>query len=169
MAARVKAKFIEPMLLLRTDRLPEGAEWAYEIKLDGYRSVAVKSGGTVQLRSRNDNDFTASIPAILQGLVGLPRETVIDGEVVAFDEDGRPSFNVLQNLGTRPETPLAFFVFDVMILSGRDVMREPLAVRRELLEAKVLPKLTAPVRYMAPLAASLDVLIQSVKAQGRSS
>jgi len=52
-----KAKFIEPMLLLRTDKLPEGPEWLVELKLDGYRSLAIKSAGKVQLRSRNDNDF----------------------------------------------------------------------------------------------------------------
>jgi DNA ligase D-like protein (predicted ligase) len=166
MAARVKAKFIEPMLLLRTDRLPEGEEWAYEIKWDGYRSIAIKSAGKVHLRSRNDHDFSAKYPAIVDGLAGLPADTVIDGEVVALDEEGRPSFSVLQNLGTRTDTPLAFFVFDVMILNGRDVTGEPLSARRKLLETKVLPKLKAPVRYMPPLDEPLDVLIQAVKTQG---
>jgi bifunctional non-homologous end joining protein LigD len=55
----MKARFIEPMLLLRTERLPEGYPWQYELKLDGYRAIAIKSGGSVQLRSRNDNDFTS--------------------------------------------------------------------------------------------------------------
>jgi DNA ligase D-like protein (predicted ligase) len=166
MAVRVKAKFIEPMLLLRTDRLPEGEAWAYEIKWDGYRAIAFKTGGTVHLRSRNDNDFTSKYPAIVDGLAGLPADTVIDGEVVAFDAEGRPSFNVLQNLGTRPDTPLAFFVFDVMLLNGRDVTGEPLSARRKLLETKVLPKLRAPVRYMPPLGEPLDVLIHAVKTHG---
>ena len=61
---------------------------------------------------------------------------------------------------------MLYFVFDVMILAGRDVMQEPLEARRELLEKKILPKLTEPVRYAAPLDASLPVLIESVKAQG---
>ena len=54
---KAKAAFIEPMLLLRAGALPEAAEWLYELKLDGYRALAINSAGRVQLRSRNDNDF----------------------------------------------------------------------------------------------------------------
>lgn len=85
MATRGKAAFVPPMLLLRTNRLPQGDEWQYELKYDGYRAIAFKSAGTVHLRSRNDNDFNSSYPALVRALAGLPNETVIDGEVVAFD------------------------------------------------------------------------------------
>jgi bifunctional non-homologous end joining protein LigD len=95
----------------------------------------------------------------------LPDETVIDGEVIALDEDGRPSFSVLQNYGSA-KAPVVYFVFDVMMLAGQDVMNQPLTERRRLLERKVLPRLTDPVRYAGPLAATLPVLIESVKAQG---
>jgi ATP-dependent DNA ligase len=81
------------------------------------------------------------------------------------DDDGRPSFNALQNYGSAP-APVIYYVFDVIVLSGRDVMREPLEKRRELLEEKVLPKLSEPVRYATSLDAALPVLVQSVKAQG---
>ena len=153
------------MLLLRTEKLPEGPNWSYELKFDGYRALAIKSGGRVQLRSRNDNDFTARYSGIADALSGLPDDTVIDGEVVALDANGKPSFNMLQNYGSAG-APLHFFVFDLIVLNGKDVMAEPLAKRRELLEKRVLPKLSDPVRYSPEFKASLKELIQSVKAQG---
>jgi bifunctional non-homologous end joining protein LigD len=80
------AKFIEPMLLLRTDALPDdAARWAYELKLDGYRAIAFKAGKKIHLRSRNDNDFSLRYPAVVKGLAKLPDETVIDGEIIALD------------------------------------------------------------------------------------
>ena len=153
------------MLLLRTDRLPEGATWQYEIKLDGYRAIAFKSGGRVQLRSRNDKDFGGKYPAIVKALSAMPDETVIDGEVVALDPAGRPSFNALQNYGSSA-IPLFYYVFDVLILAGEDITSEPLARRRELLQTQVLSKLDEPIRESPILDASLPDLIRSVKAQG---
>jgi len=88
------------MLLMRTDALPDSPQWLYELKLDGYRAIAFKRDGAVHLRSRNDNDFSARYPAVVKALAKLPDDTVIDGEVVAFDQEGRPSFNALQNYGS---------------------------------------------------------------------
>jgi DNA ligase D-like protein (predicted ligase) len=166
MPARVKARFVKPMLLLSTDRLPDDpAKWEYQLKLDGYRAIAFKTGNTLHLRSRNDNDFRSRYPAVLRGLAKLPDETVVDGEIVALDGEGRPSFNALQNsLGS--ETPVVYYVFDVIVLSGRDVSAETLTARRELLERKVLPTLAEPVRYTGILEASLRDLIHAVKTQG---
>ena len=153
------------MLLLRTEKLPEGLDLQYEIKFDGYRALAMKSGGKVQLRSRNDNDFNVRYPGIVKALAPMPDETIIDGEVVALDKDGKPSFNTLQNYGSAG-APLHFYIFDLLILEGRDVMGEPLVKRRELLEKHVLPTLTEPIRYSPVLEAKLEDLIRSVKAQG---
>ncbi len=161
----LRAAFIEPMLLLRTEALPEGAGWLYELKLDGYRALAIKDGERLQLRSRNDNDFTARYAAIAKALENLPDQTVIDGEVVAVDESGRPSFNILQNYGSSKAT-LIYYVFDVLILGGRDVMGVPLGARRELLEQRILPRLGEPIRYSPELKAGLADLIVSVRAQG---
>src|SRR5580704_16417232 len=116
MKAKIKAGFIPPMLLLRTERLPEGPDWLYELKLDGYRALAIKAGGKVQLRSRNDKDFNARYPGLAKPLGSMPDETVLDGEVVALDESGRPSFNALQNRGHGE--PLHFFIFDLLVLKG---------------------------------------------------
>ena len=153
------------MLLLRTEKLPEGPDLLYEIKFDGYRALAIKSGGKVQLRSRNDNDFSVRYPGIVKALAPMPDETVIDGEVVALDKDGRPSFNKLQN-HVSAGAPLHFYIFDLLIFEGRDVMGEPLVKRREMLEEHVLPKLAEPIRYSPVLEAKLEDLIRSVKAQG---
>ena len=153
------------MLPLRTEKLPEGKDWLYELKFDGYRALAMKSAGRVRLRSRNDNDFNARYPGIVDALAGLPEDTIIDREVVALDADGKPSFNMLQNYGSAG-APLHFFVFVLLVLNGKDVMDEPLVKRRELLEKRVLPKLSEPVRYSPEIKASLKDLIQSVKAQG---
>ena len=152
------------MLLLRTEKLPEGPDWLHELKFDGYRALAIKTGGTLKLRSRNDKDFNARYPIIVKALASMPDDTVIDGEVVALDPEGRPSFNLLQNYGSAG-APLHFFVFDVVILGGKDVLGEPLVKRRELLEKHVLPKLDEPIRYSPILKGRLKDLIHSVKAQ----
>src|SRR5262245_13596033 len=115
MTSAVKARFFEPMLLLRTEQLPDDPlRWEYQLKLDGYRAIAFKTGGRVHLRSRNDHDFGRRYPGVARGLASLPDETVIDGELVAFDEEGRPSFNALQN-GASTATVI-YFVFDALML-----------------------------------------------------
>jgi len=159
-----KAAFIEPMLLLRADTLPEGDAWQYELKFDGYRALAIKTGGTIQLRSRNDHDFSRRYPTIARAFSPLPNETVVDGEVVALDASGKPSFNILQNHAAG--AALHCFVFDVLILSGRDVMGEPLTKRRELMDRFICPKLAEPIRYSPLLDARLSDLVHSVKVQG---
>jgi bifunctional non-homologous end joining protein LigD len=139
----LKARFFKPMLLQRVQSLPEGPNWAYEVKLDGYRALAIKSNSKVLLRSRNNRDFNAKYPGIVRALAALPDETVIDGEVVALDDTGRPSFNALQNVESS-KLAVVYYVFDVLILAGRSVMPEPLSERRDLLSRQVLPKLGGP-------------------------
>lgn len=134
-------------------------------KNHGYRAIAFKSGGSVQLRSRNDKDFGGKYPALVKALSAMPDETVIDGEVVALDPAGRPSFNTLQNYGSSA-IPLFYYVFDVLILAGEDITSEPLVRRRELLQTQVLSKLDEPIRESPILDASLPDLIRSVRAQG---
>ena len=153
------------MLLFRSETLPEGPEWVYELKLDGYRAIAIKSGGKVRLRSRNNNDFTAKYPTIVKALAALPDEAVIDGELVAFDASGRPSFNALQNRGSG-SAPLFYYIFDVLVLAGRRLTGEPLEVRREVLLTKVLPKFKEPIRHAPALEGSLRALLKAVRAHG---
>jgi len=161
--SKISARFIEPMLLHRAERLPEGGLWIYELKLDGFRAEAIKSAGRVHLRSRSDKDFNTRYPAIVQALAPMPEDTVIDGEIVAVDESGRPSFSALQNYGS--STRLLYYVFDVMILAGKDVMTEPLTARREMLQEHVLTNLGESIRESQQFEAGLPELIHSVKSQ----
>jgi len=152
------------MLLQPSAMLPEGAQWTYELKLDGYRAIAFKSDGKVHLRSRNDNDFNQKYPSIVRGLASLPDETIIDGEVVGLDATGKPSFNALQNSAS--SVPLVYYVFDVLMLKGRDLRSESLSVRRRVLAQEVLPKLTEPIREAPTFDFPLADLIAAVKVQG---
>jgi ATP-dependent DNA ligase len=141
---QTNTKFVEPMLLLPAETLPEGPCWTYELKLEGFRALGIKTGGAVRLRSRNDKDFNGKYPGIARALAAMPDETVIDGEVVALDPDGRPSFNALQN-GSAQAT-IVYYMFDVLVLGSPNVMGEPLATRRDLLSREVLLRLADPIR-----------------------
>jgi ATP-dependent DNA ligase len=94
---KFRAGFIEPMLCLAVKELPEGPGWEYELKLDGYRAIGLKSEGHARLFSRNGRDFSRRFPNVTRALEALPDETLIDGEIVAVDKNGRPSFSSLQN------------------------------------------------------------------------
>ncbi len=100
--------------------LPEGPNWLYELKFDGYRALAFKSYGVAHLRSRNNKSVDSKYPAIMQALARLPDETVIDGEIVALDESSRPSFSALQNGSATAH--LCYYVFDVLVTTGRNVL-----------------------------------------------
>src|SRR5436853_7497081 len=93
-----RPRFIEPMECKRVLRLPEGDNWLYEIKQDGYRIVSVIDGNTSLLYSMSGLDYTAKYPHVAEVLKWLKlRAAVFDGEVVALDASGRPSFQELQN------------------------------------------------------------------------
>jgi len=113
-------------------KLPTADKWVFEIKFDGYRAIAVKSGNNVSLLSRRRKSFNAQYPAILEALTGMPDESVIDGEIVALDDSGRPNFNLLQNYRSE-SSRIRYFVFDLLCYKGRDTTQLPLIERRELL------------------------------------
>src|SRR5271155_4141431 len=131
-AERVSACFIEPMLCRAVEKLPEGPGWQYEVKLDGYRAIAVRTKTSVELWSRNKRDFSRRFPKIARALEALPVETVLDGEIIAVNGDGRPSFGSLQNFG-EGAAAILFYSFDAPVLAGGDLRSKPLATRREML------------------------------------
>jgi bifunctional non-homologous end joining protein LigD len=126
------AAFVEPMECLAVPKLPDAANWVWEIKIDGYRAIAVKSG-RVNLYSRTKKSFNSKFPYIADALASLPSGTVVDGELVAIDENGRPNFNLLQNFRAGAGR-IQFYVFDLLCLRNRDTTKLPLIERRELLK-----------------------------------
>jgi DNA ligase D-like protein (predicted ligase) len=126
--------FIPPMAATTVQALPEGEEWVYELKLDGYRALILKSGERVQIRSRNDKDLTAAYPRVAAAARQLRADTaVLDGEIVAVDNGGRPSFQALQNRGSHPDHTIVFYAFDLLHLDGADLATLPLEERKQRL------------------------------------
>jgi len=91
------ASFVEPMKCLSVVSLPEGSQWLWEIKLDGYRALAVKSGRDLTLFSRRQKSLNRKVTYIVERLAELSDGTVVDGELVAIDDSGRPVYRLLQN------------------------------------------------------------------------
>jgi bifunctional non-homologous end joining protein LigD len=156
-----KAEFIEPMECALVPKLPEGSDWTYEVKLDGYRAIGVKSDRETILYSRNHKNFNKRFPQIAQALADLPDETVIDGEVVALDESGRPDFHRLQL--TAEASRIHYFVFDLLILKGRDLTSLPLSERRKLLKSINFP--SGRIRISEQLDISADQMLDAVRDQ----
>jgi ATP-dependent DNA ligase len=130
------AGFIATMDCLPVSRLPEGPEWSYEIKLDGYRLETVRSAGRTTLYSRRQNVLNHKFPYIATALKDLPDDTVIDGELVALGPDGRPDFNLLQNFRSA-ESRIIYFAFDILIHRQRNLTQLPLSERRAILSSVI--------------------------------
>ena len=146
------------------DRLPEGDEWIYEVKFDGYRAEVIKNGDTLQLRSRNDKDLTATYPGVRDaGLRLRARSAVVDGEVVAIDANGHPSFQALQHRGAHPGHTVVFFAFDLLHLDGEDLVGRPLNERRALLDRVVG---ASGILLSEPLRGSAQHVIDAVRSLG---
>jgi bifunctional non-homologous end joining protein LigD len=118
-------------MLASTGTVEEGYDWAFEMKWDGYRGIAVCNGEDVRLVSRNGLDMTATYPDVTKALADLDlSDTILDGELVAFGPNGAPSFHALQN----SEGPVSYLVFDVLRLDGTDVTDAPYSARRHAVE-----------------------------------
>ncbi|HUJ91326.1 MAG TPA: DNA ligase D [Gaiellaceae bacterium] len=124
-----------PMLATLAEDLPRGGGWLFEVKWDGYRALGYVRAGEARLVSRNGNDLTERFPQAAKELAKAVRssECVVDGEVCALDDLGRPSFSAMQQ--GKQGTPIVYEVFDVLELDGEPVVDLPLTERRERLEA----------------------------------
>ena len=174
---------VRPMLAVLREQLPpDAASYAYEFKWDGVRAVVYVDGGRPRVLSRNDRDVTGSYPELrdLAESQGS-RQLVLDGEIVAFDASGRPSFEALQSRmhvtntaqvrRLMTQTPVTYLVFDLLHLDGRSLLDEPYAERRRVLESLGLsgPSWQTPPHFEgdgdAVLAASLQQGLEGVVAK----
>jgi len=123
-----------PMLATLAEQLPTGDDWLFEVKWDGYRALGYVRGGDAKLVSRNGNDLTGRFSDVARALAQAVRspDCVVDGEVCALDEQGRPSFSAMQQ--GKKGTPIVYAVFDVLEIDGAPVLDLPLTERRQRLE-----------------------------------
>lgn len=154
--------FIEPMECKRVETLPAGEEWQYEVKFDGYRAIAIKQYGEVQLFSRRGNSFNADYPETVAALTSLRAKSfVLDGELVAIDEQGRHSFSLLQNAKSK-NAPVHFYAFDLLHHDGENLMQLPLSKRRARLEG-AFPKWPSAVQLSPVLTGPLTEIAARVR------
>jgi bifunctional non-homologous end joining protein LigD len=143
-AAAAQPGRYRPMLATLTDELPEGPDWLFEVKWDGYRALAYVSGGECVLRSRNENDLTPRFPDVARAIARAVKtpSAVVDGEICAVDEQGRPSFSAMQQGGGR----LVFFAFDLLEADGEPLVDRRLDERRARL-LELLDRRSTTVRF----------------------
>jgi bifunctional non-homologous end joining protein LigD len=136
---------LRPMLATLVDEPFTGSEWQFELKLDGYRTLAYLHSGKVDLRSRKNNPFNKQFDDVRKALEDWKIDAVIDGEVAVLNEEGRPDFNKIQLWDTQREGHLVYYVFDLLWVDGLNIMNEPLYVRREILK-QLMPE-SGIIRY----------------------
>ena len=162
-----KARFIDPMKAKLVETPPAGDNWIYELKFDGFRVEAIKDGARVKLLSRNENDLTKKFDQVAVAVGSLPcGQCVIDGEVVALDAEGRSSFQLLQSYEMDAgNTPLYYYVFDLLQLEGKKLTEVPLTIRKETLHQLCA---TAPdlIRHSGELGTDPSALLKEVQRHG---
>jgi ATP-dependent DNA ligase len=152
---------------LAVTKLPDGPEWVYEIKLDGYRAIAINANGKLSLYSRRCKSFSRQYQHVFDALRDLPENTVIDGEIVALDDVGRPNFNFLQHSRSHAKR-ICYFVFDLLVYDNHDLTQLPLLERREILKSRI--HFESPrVRIAEYFETSADAMLQSAREQGLES
>ena len=135
-----------------------------EIKLDGYRAVAINSKGKLNLYSKNRKPFHRQYPYIIEALGDLPKNTVVDGEIVALDDAGLPNFNLLQHSRSQASR-ICYFVFDLLVYDNRDLTRLTFVQRREIMNSVL--KFNSPrIRIAQYFETSAEEMVQAARQQG---
>jgi bifunctional non-homologous end joining protein LigD len=173
--ARTEAmpRFIKPQLATLVDNVPVGNEWMHEIKYDGYRALVAVSGEAIKIYTRSGLDWTDKFSPLAGAIKALDLPpALIDGEIIAFDADGNPSFSALQAVlkrghgAERADTPFHFFAFDLLSLDGMDLKSLPAIERKERLEA-LLADAEQPIHVADHLIGSGEKLYRSLCQAGQ--
>lgn len=141
---------IKPMLATLVDKPFDGEEWIFELKWDGYRAIAEISPGNIELYSRNFISFAHSFSALIDDLRKFDNTLILDGEIIVLDENGKPSFQLMQNYMRTPgnkEAALRYCVFDLLYYQGRDLRSLPLIERKQWLQ-KALKSVKKKFRHI---------------------
>lgn len=158
-------KVLSPMVPSLAQRPFSHPNWLFEPKLDGYRVIAVVNDGDVRLTSRRGLDCSSEYPWLVEALKQQPYTNVVyDGEIVALDENGRPSFQHLQNRASEPRPVLLFYAFDLLYRDGYDLRGVGLEARRALLVNSLIP--SERVRIVDAFPRDGEALYEAVKTQG---
>jgi bifunctional non-homologous end joining protein LigD len=161
----IAAEFVEPMMARLQSHLPEESGWEFEVKLDGIRAIGIRNGKSIRLFSRRPRELTEDFPEIANALAKLPpKQFVMDGEIVAFDAEGRTSFQILQNRG-QEKIKTHFILFDLIQLNGKSLISVPLVERRAQLQ-KLLAKAREPLKFSESLEASPRRIWAEIKKLG---
>ncbi|MEO5572708.1 MAG: DNA ligase D [Bacteroidia bacterium] len=162
-----RAKFpakLSPMLATLVDKPFDSDDWQYEVKWDGYRTVALCNNNKVALKSRNDKSFNEKFYPVYKAVQEWNINAVIDGEVVVLDENGKSNFGALQNWRSEADGEIYFYVFDILWLDGKDLMQIPLSERRKILE-QLIPS-NDLIRLSTAFEASGIELFEAAKKMG---
>jgi bifunctional non-homologous end joining protein LigD len=151
--------FVAPMQAILIDSIRPG-NWIYEIKFDGYRALALRGGNVTRILSRNEKDLGGKFPEVKAAVAALNvQDCIIDGEIVALDDKGRSSFQLLQGFDmglVRP--PIVFYAFDLLRLNGEDLQNLPLEERKTKLE-RLLKKPPGIIRYSVSFTHKIEELL----------
>lgn len=158
-------KPIKPMLATLVDEPFDDDSWEFEVKWDGYRALAYKHDKDKELLSRNLKSFAEKFYPVMEALEVWDDQMVVDGEVVALDKDGNPSFNLLQNWKSEDDAPLQFYLFDILWYKGKNLMGLPLTERKAILES-IIPQDDPVIKFSESLNVSGTTLFKQVSKMG---
>lgn len=157
-------RYVEAMQCKPVAELPKEGGWAFELKFDGFRCLAVKHGSKVTLFSRNHKSLGERFPDLLPAFAAQPGDFALDGEIVALDEKGKPSFQLLQNNRNKPLS-VFFYAFDLLHYEGRDLTGSTLKERRARLDA-MSRSFEDPLRLSSLLPGETEEMLSAVKIMG---